>query len=161
MCNIPNIVVNTYTQPVKGISLQCWFPHNWVFASFSLSNVWDLFFPHNTDSSVRIRESAFEEVPQLFFLTPTKNFQVLVTEMVNNLPAMREYWVRSLGREDTLERGMATHSSILAWRIPWSEDPGGLPRLRVGHDWVTNTHTHRNLEPLNGEERQVNGILQC
>ena len=44
--------------------------------------------------------------------------------MVKNLPAMWETWVRSLGWEDPLEKGMATHSSILAWRIPWTEDPG-------------------------------------
>ena len=42
------------------------------------------------------------------------------------LPAMQETWVRSLGREDPLEKEMATHSSILAWRIPWTEEPGGL-----------------------------------
>ena len=50
----------------------------------------------------------------------------LVTQMVKNLPAMQEIPVRSLGREDLLEKGMATHSSILAWRIPWTEEPGGL-----------------------------------
>ena len=46
--------------------------------------------------------------------------------MVKNLPAMRETRVRSLAREDSLEKGMAPHSSILAWRIPWMEGPGGL-----------------------------------
>ena len=45
----------------------------------------------------------------------------LVAQMVKNLPAMQETWIRSLGREDPLEKGMATHSSILAWRIPWTE----------------------------------------
>ena len=50
----------------------------------------------------------------------------MVTQKVNNLPAMQETQVRSLGREDLLEKGMATHSSILAWRIPWTEEPGGL-----------------------------------
>ena len=48
-----------------------------------------------------------------------------------------EMWVQSLGREDPLEEGMATHSSILAWRIPWTEEPGGLQSMglqRVGHD---------------------------
>ena len=66
----------------------------------------------------------------------------LMSEMVRNLPAMQETWVWSLGREDTLEKGMAIHSSILAWRIPWTEDPGGLYSpwgRRVRHDWVTNT----------------------
>ena len=44
--------------------------------------------------------------------------------MVKNLPVVQETWVRSLGQEDPLEKGMATHSSILAWRIPWTEEPG-------------------------------------
>ena len=46
--------------------------------------------------------------------------------MVKNLPAMQETWVQSLGWEDPLEKGMATHSNILSWRIPWTEEPGGL-----------------------------------
>ena len=50
----------------------------------------------------------------------------LVAEMVNDLPALQETWVTSLGWEDPLEKEMATHSSILAWRIPWTEEPGGL-----------------------------------
>ena len=61
----------------------------------------------------------------------------LVAQMVKNPPAMQEARVRSLGREDPLEKGMATHSSILAWRIPWTEEPGGLQSTgwqRVGHD---------------------------
>ena len=49
-----------------------------------------------------------------------------MTQMVKNLPAMWETWVRSSGWEDPLEKGMATHSSILAWRISWTEEPGGL-----------------------------------
>ena len=49
--------------------------------------------------------------------------------MVKNLPAMQETWVRSLGQEDPLKKGMATHSSILAWRIPWIEEPGGLQSM--------------------------------
>ena len=50
----------------------------------------------------------------------------LVAQLVKNVPAMWENWVQSLGWEDPLEEGMATHSSILAWRIPWTEEPGGL-----------------------------------
>ena len=49
--------------------------------------------------------------------------------MLKNLPAMRETWAQSLGQEDPLEKGMATHSSILAWRIPWTEEPGGLQSM--------------------------------
>ena len=62
--------------------------------------------------------------------------------MVKNLPAMQETWVWSLGQEDSLEKGMATHSSILAWRIPWTEEPGGLQSIgsqRGSHYWATNT----------------------
>ena len=64
--------------------------------------------------------------------------------MVKNSPAMQETWVQSLGQEDPLEKGMATHSSILAWRVPWTEEPGGLQPVglkRVGQDCVTNTFT--------------------
>ena len=60
---------------------------------------------------------------------------------VKNPSTMQETWVWSLGQEDSLEKGMAPHSSILAWRIPWTEEPGGLQSgsQRVGHKWVTNT----------------------
>ena len=59
----------------------------------------------------------------------------LVAQRLKHLPAMQETWVRSMGREDPLEKEMAPHSSILAWRIPWTEEPGGLqstgsPRVR-------------------------------
>ena len=57
--------------------------------------------------------------------------------MVKNLPVMQEAQVQSLGLEDTLEKGMETHSSILAWRIPWTEVPGRLQSMelqRAGHD---------------------------
>ena len=64
----------------------------------------------------------------------------LAAQMVKNLPAMQETWVRSLGLEDSLEKRMATHSSILAWKIPWTEEPGWLQPMgsqRVGHNWPT------------------------
>ena len=60
--------------------------------------------------------------------------------MVKNLSATQEMWVQSLGGEDPLEKEMATHSSILAWKIPWTEEPGGLQSMgsqRVGHDRAT------------------------
>ena len=56
--------------------------------------------------------------------------------MVNNLPAMQETQVQSLGREDPLEKGMATHSSTLAWRIPWTEEPGGIQSIGVEKSWT-------------------------
>ena len=61
----------------------------------------------------------------------------LVAQMVENLPAMQETWVQTLGLEGLLEKGIATHPSILAWRIPRREEPGGLQSTgsqRVGHD---------------------------
>ena len=60
-------------------------------------------------------------------LQPRGSCASLVVQMVKNLPAMWETWVPSLGWEDPLQEGMATHSSILAWRIPWTEERGGLP----------------------------------
>ena len=60
-----------------------------------------------------------------------------MAQMVNNLPLMLETWVRSLGWEEPLEKGKATHSSIPAWRIPWTDEPGRLQSLglqRVGHN---------------------------
>ena len=70
----------------------------------------------------------------------------LVAQMVKCLPAMQETWVRSLGQEDPLEKEKATHSSILAWKIPWTEGPGRLQTMglqRVGHNWVTSLfHTY-------------------
>ena len=66
----------------------------------------------------------------------------LVAQMVKNLPPMWEIGVQSLGLESLPEKLMATHSTILAWEIPWAEKPGGLQFIwsqRVGHDWVTNT----------------------
>ena len=60
-----------------------------------------------------------------------------MAQLVKNLHAMRGTWVQSLGWEDPLENEMVIHSSILAWRIPWTEDPGGLQSVglqRVGHD---------------------------
>ena len=68
----------------------------------------------------------------------------MVAQVVKNLPAMQEIWVRSLCWEVPLEKGVATHSSILAWRIPWTQEPtGGLQSMglqRVRHDWATNTY---------------------
>ena len=67
----------------------------------------------------------------------------LVAQAVKHLPTMRETRVRSLGQEVPLEKEMATHSSILAWKIPWMEEPGRLQSMglqRVGHNWATSLH---------------------
>ena len=63
-----------------------------------------------------------------------------MAQAVKYLPAMWETWVQSLGREDTLEKEMASHSSTVVWKIPWMEEPGGLQftgSQRVAHNWAT------------------------
>ena len=68
------------------------------------------------------------------------NFHSLVTQTIKNLPAIQKTQVLSLGQEDPLEKGMATHSSILAWRIPWTEETGGLQSMGlqgVGYNLMT------------------------
>ena len=75
-----------------------------------------------------------------FWILLTSFRASLVAQMVKNGPAMQETWGQSLGREDPLERGVATHSSIPAWKIPWTEEPGGLQSMgsrRVRHNWMT------------------------
>ena len=71
----------------------------------------------------------------------------LVVQLLKNPPAMRETWVQSLGWEVPLERGMAAHSCVLAWRIPWTEEPGGLQsmwRQRDRTECLTHTPTQLN-----------------
>ena len=78
-----------------------------------------LFSTERTDNSG-------QNVSPVFLATPSDLQDSLVALMGKSLPAMREIWVQSLGQEDPLEEEMAAHSSILAWRIPWTEEPGGL-----------------------------------
>ena len=74
----------------------------------------------------------------IYILSTTTVFRAsLVAQMAKNLPAMQETQVQSLGWKDPLEKGLTTHSSILAWRIPWTEEPSGLQSMglqRVGHN---------------------------
>ena len=62
-------------------------------------------------------------------LKAVRNEASLVAQIVKTLPAMQETWVQSLGQEDPLKKDMATHPSVFAWRIPWTEEPGGLQSL--------------------------------
>ena len=81
----------------------------------------------------------------------------LVAQMVKRLPTMWQTQVQSLGWEDPLEKQMAIHSSILAWEIPWTEEPGRVQSMgsqRVGHDRGTNTHTHTHT-------RRQADIISC
>ena len=64
-----------------------------------------------------------------------------MTQQVKNLPAMQEIWVQSLGQEDPLEREVATHSSVLVWKIPWTEEPGGLQSMESQSPTRLSTHT--------------------
>ena len=73
----------------------------------------------------------------IFAPSQSKDRTSLVVQTIKSLPAMQETWVLSLGQEDPLEKGMATYSSILVWRIPWTEEPGGLQSMgsqRIGLD---------------------------
>ena len=81
----------------------------------------------------------------------------LVAQSVKNLPAVQETQVRSLGWEDPLEKEMPTHSSILAWKILWTEEPGGLQSMgsqKDRHDWATNTYLLTYAPPSMGFPRQ-------
>ena len=85
-------------------------------------------------------------IHKIFFIY-TKYIYLYMTQRLKCLPAMQETWVGSLGLEDPLEKEMATHSSILAWRIPWTEEPGVLQSTglqRVGHNWAT-SHVYTKL----------------
>ena len=80
---------------------------------------------------------AEDNVPLLFYTLITFHVASLVALMLKCLPAMWETQVRSLGWEDSLEKDMATHSSTLSWKIPWTEEPGRLQSMgsqRIGHD---------------------------
>ena len=97
-----------------------------------------------------------ESVHQLILSTVFLDTETLIGSggsVVKNPPAMQEtleMWVQSLGQKDPLEKEMATHSSILAWRIPWTEKPGGLQCMElqiVGHDWATKQQEQHICKP--------------
>ena len=86
-----------------------------------------------------------EKKMKLILVTVTQKGAFLVAQMVKNLSAMQDTWIWSLGLEAPLEKGMATHSSILTWRIPWTEESGRLWSMgvqSVRHDWASNTLLH-------------------
>ena len=115
--------------------------HNLCFLNVEFKPAFSLFsfifikrlFSSSLLSAIRVVSSAYLRL--LIFLLGVGGS--LVAQRLKRLPAMRETWIRSLGWEDPLEKEMATHYSILAWRIPWTEEPGGLQSTglqRVGHD---------------------------
>ena len=82
--------------------------------------------------------------PKLLIYAPLPPLVSLVAQRLKRLPAMQETWVQSLGQEDPLEKEIATHSSILAWRIPWTEEPGRLQSTGSQSQTLLSklTHTH-------------------
>ena len=96
---------------------------------------------HNSTSDEVKR---WKKIPVIIY---TSKWASLMAQLVKNLPAVQEIWVQSLGWEDPLEKGTAAHSSILAWRIPWTEEPGGLQsmwRQRDRTECLTHTPTQLN-----------------
>ena len=91
--------------------------------------------------SLQFRSKTYRETSKhYFFQSSSLTGASLVAQRVKHLPAMQETQIWSLGWEDPLEKGMATHSSTLAWKIQWTEKPGRLQSMRLqrdGHDWVT------------------------
>ena len=82
---------------------------------------------HNAELGRAVHVEFCSQLQPTTLLTyPFSHRASLVAQLVKNLPVKQEMWVRSLGKEDPLEKEMATHSSILAWEIPWTEEPGGL-----------------------------------
>ena len=104
-----------------------------------------------TNESVRYRLPCTGQISvgqdKTYFNRLSWDHASLIAQIVKNLPVMWKTQVWSLGWEDPLEMGMATHSSILTWKIPWTEEPGGVRSIgseRVGHDWAANTNPQRS-----------------
>ena len=107
------------------------FPENWIGCFFERQ--WSLFFFFNDFRLLFIKV--------LILMVGAS----LVAQSVKNLPAVQESRVQSLGWEDPPEKGMATHSSILAWRVPWTEEPGGLQSMGRQESDTTKRLTHTQL----------------
>ena len=110
-----------------------WYKH------FSYPSIFILFFKIKNK-----KDSVWQLCSLWIILAQESNWGFLVARLIKNLPAIQGTQIQSLGQEDPLEKGMTTHSSILARRIPWAEEPGGLPwteEQRIRHDWGTKTFT--------------------
>ena len=111
----------------------------WLYHSVNLLNATELYTIVINQKNKQTTTTKKPSSQTKNWVRLNKHWASLVIQLGKNLPAMRETWVWSLGWEDLLEKEMATHSSILAWRIPQMEEPGRLQSMgsqRVGHDWV-------------------------
>ena len=128
-----------------------------MFHETKAPNVWWIMVVKiNTQIYINMSLSTQFKQFNIYILFPAS----LMAQTVKCLPTMRETWVQSLGREDLLEKEMAPHSSTLAWRIPWTEEPGRLQSigsLRVGHDWATSV----SVLPLSCIGEGNGNPLQC
>ena len=120
-------------------------PRTSDFTSGLLRTLWSEVQSSVHPAQCRIRRRCSEGSGELSWIKlKTQSCASLVAQTGEHLPAMQETWIWSLGREDPLEKRRATHSSILAWRIPWTEEPGGLQSMgsqRVGRDWACTQNT--------------------
>ena len=119
-----------------------------ILALWTVLNMWtwiykiSLWDPVFNSSAYLFRSRTSRAYGNYIYIFFNNYHTSLLTQMVKNLLVMKETQVQSLVREDHLERGVTTHSSILAWRIPWTEEPSKLQSLgsqRVWYDWATNT----------------------
>ena len=132
--------VSSSHQVAKVLEFQLQHAFQWIFRTDFLEDwlVWSPCSPRNSQESSPTPQFKSINFSVLSFLYGPADFSV--AQMVKNLPAMQETWVWSLGREDYLEKGMATHSSILAWRIPWTEEPGELQSTGSQGVWHRDEH---------------------
>ena len=129
-----------------------WFLHiisksesdNYLLSNYSWTFKLQLWLFKTNKQTKTVTNKYVKYVLQNTVLRLTEMWAFLVAQRLKHLPAMRETQVWSLGWKDPLEKEMATHSSILAWKIPWTEEPGRLQSMgsqRVGHDWATSQFT--------------------
>ena len=129
---VNDTIYRKFTLPWSILARKLWYQHilNSIFRSLT----------HFSYMTLMLVKSWTLILIHLFVSYHLDIWASLVAQRLKRLPGMRETRVLSLGWEDPLEKEMATHSSILAWRIPWREEPGRLQSMglqRVGHDWVT------------------------
>ena len=150
MCSVPWITTgqDRGQHSSRGERARSYFAHRLCLCRLFLAlSVWTVF-----ENCSRLEQKNLENLGYGKLSTQSKwcngCSRKLVAQLVRNLSAMQETWVRSLGWEDPLEKGMATHSSILAWRIPWTVQSMGSQRVR--YSWVTFTFILSKIKTIKG-----------